>query len=107
MGPSASAGKNVRPATINVTPITRPLNSGVCVGNVPAVTGTAFLRAIDPAMASTGMMRKKRPTSIASPIVVSYQCVAVVRPANAEPLLFAADENAYNTSDNPWAPGLL
>ena len=49
------------------------------------------LRAIAPAMARTGMMRKNRPTNMAMPIVVSYHWVAVVRPANAEPLLLDAE----------------
>ncbi len=40
------------------------------------------------------MMRKKRPTSIASPSVVFIHCVLAVMPANAEPLLFAAEANA-------------
>ena len=42
-------------------------------------------------MASVGMMRKNRPTSIAMPSVVFIHCVSAVMPANAEPLLFAAD----------------
>ena len=37
MGPSASTGRKVRPATIRITPSTRPVNSGVSVGKVPAV----------------------------------------------------------------------
>ena len=40
------------------------------------------------------MIRKNRPTSMAMPNVVSYHCVAVVRPANADPLLFDADVKA-------------
>jgi hypothetical protein len=83
------------------TPITSPPNNGVWVGNVPAVAGTGCLRAIEPAIASTGMMRKKRPTSMAMPSVVSYHCVAVVRPAKAEPLLLDADVKAYRISDSP------
>ena len=79
---------------MTTTPTTRPANNGVCVGNVPADAGTVCLRAIEPAMPRTGMIRKKRPTSMARPSVVSYHCVAVVRPANAEPLLFAADVKA-------------
>ena len=40
------------------------------------------------------MIRKNRPTSIVMPIVVLYQLVFVVNPANAEPLLPADDPNA-------------
>ncbi len=35
MGPSASAGKKVRPPTIRMTPTSRPTNSGPVVGKVP------------------------------------------------------------------------
>ena len=58
------------------------------------MAGSLGLRASEPAMASTGMMRKKRPTSIAMPRVVSIQSVAAVMPAKAEPLLLAADVKA-------------
>ena len=64
------------------------------VGKVPAVAGTGCLRASEPAIASAGTIRKKRPTSIARPSVVLNQSVLPVSPPNAEPLLFAADVNA-------------
>ncbi len=34
-----------------------------------------------------------------------YQSVFPVSPPNAEPLLFAADVNAYTTSERPCGPG--
>ena len=34
------------------TPISMATKSGVCVGRVPGLTGTTFLRASEPAMAS-------------------------------------------------------
>ena len=40
------------------------------------------------------------------PRVVFIQAVFAVRPPNAEPLLFAAEVNAYRTSVNPCGPGL-
>ena len=43
MGPSASAGKNVRPPTTRMTPTTRPTNRPPVVGNVPADAGDALL----------------------------------------------------------------
>ena len=49
------------------------MKSGVVTGNVPSDGGTRFLRARLPAMASIGMIMKKRPNSIASPSVVLYQ----------------------------------
>ena len=75
-----------------MTPTTRPANSGVSVGNVPAVVGhLAACAASEPPIASAGMIRKKRPTSMARPMVIVYQSVPVAWPANAEPLLFAAE----------------
>ena len=44
IGPSARAGKKVSPVTISTTPPISPPNSGVCVGSVPLVVGTARLR---------------------------------------------------------------
>ena len=74
------------------TPKSSPANSGVPVGKVPAEAGTRCLRPSEPAMASTGIMRKNRPTSIARPSVVSYHWVLAVRPPKAEPLLLNAAE---------------
>ena len=105
MGPSASDGKNVSPATMSTTPKSSAANSGVFVGNVPVDAGTLSFLASDPAMASVGMMRKNRPTSMASPSAVFIHCVFAVMPAKAEPLLLAAEVNAYRTSVNPWGPG--
>ena len=62
MGPSASAGKNVRPPTITITPTTRPTNRLPVVGNVPADAAMLFY----PAIAMAGMIMKKRPTNIAT-----------------------------------------
>ena len=74
--------------------MSRPANSGVPVGNVPEVAGAFCLRTSDPAMASTGMIRKKRPISIERPSVVLYQSVLPVSPPNAEPLLLPAEVKA-------------
>ena len=65
IGPSASAGKKVRPPTITITPTTRPMNRPPVVGNVPADGGTDFLAASEPAIAMAGMIIQKRPTNIA------------------------------------------
>ncbi len=64
------------------------------------------MRASEPAIASTSTIGRKRPPSIASPSVVLNQSVFPVRPPKAEPLLFAADVNAYTTSERPCGPGL-
>src|SRR4029077_4403069 len=65
MGPSASAGKKVRPPTMTTTPTTRPTKSPPVVGNVPAEAGTDFLAASEPAIAIAGMIIQNRPTPIA------------------------------------------
>ena len=65
MGPSASAGKNVRPPTITITPTTKPTNRPPVVGNVPTDGGIDFLAASEPAIAMAGMIIQNRPTNIA------------------------------------------
>ena len=70
MGPSASAGKKVRPPTIRITPTSSPMNSPPWVGKVPAEAGSVFLAASEPAIAMAGMIMKKRPTNIATAPVV-------------------------------------
>ena len=94
MGPSARTGKNVSPTTMTTTPVSRPTNSGVCVGNVPAVGGHRLLAAEragdrehrdhqeEPADEHRDAQRRVEPVRVP------------VRPANAEPLLFAGEVNA-------------
>ena len=55
------------------------------------MTGTFCLRTSEPAMASVGMARKNRPTSMHRPSVVWYHWLVTVSPANAEPLLLVAE----------------
>src|SRR5207245_9384382 len=64
IGPSASAGKKVRPPMIRITPTTRPTNRPPVVGSVPAGGGIDFLPAGEPASAIAGTIMKKRPTNI-------------------------------------------
>src|SRR5262249_8255738 len=87
IGPRLNAGKNVSAPTIRITLTNSVVNSGVVTGNVPSDGGTAFFRARLPARASIGMIIKKRPSSMAKPIVVLYQYVFAEIPANADPLL--------------------
>ena len=58
MGPSASAGKNVRPPMITMTPISRPTNMVLSVRNVPRPAGTICLPASEPASASAGIVTR-------------------------------------------------
>ena len=60
-------------------------------GNVPALDGTIFFCASEPAMAMMGMIIRKRPISMAKPRVVLYQGVLALRPAKALPLLPLAE----------------
>src|SRR5438128_9952097 len=89
-----------------MVPIRSPDHSGPYVGNVPRVTGARCLRTIDPAIARSGTIIKKRPISIAMPSVV-FQYVLAPSPAKAEPLLPVADVNAYRISEKPCGPALL
>ena len=53
---------------MTMTPTSSAENSGVVTGNVPGDGGTRFLRPRLPAIASIGMIMKKRPISIATPM---------------------------------------
>ena len=70
------------------------MNSGVVTGNVPSDGGTYFFCARLPAIASIGMIIRKRPISMVKPPAMLYQGVFVVSPAKAEPLLPACDVKA-------------
>src|ERR1039458_9857910 len=106
IGPRLSAGKNVNAPTIRITPISSTVNSGVVTGNVPSDGGTYFFCARLPAIASMGMIIRKRPISMVKPMVVLYQSVLGFKPPNAEPLLPAPETNAYNIWLKPCGPGL-
>src|SRR5258707_622744 len=94
IGPRLKAGKIVSAPRIRITLISKSVNNGVVTGNVPTDGGTYFFWARLPAMASMGMIMKKRPTSVVSPVVVSYHGVLGVSPAKAEPLFPADDVKA-------------
>ena len=55
---------------IRMTPTSSPTNCGLCVGKVPAEGASDFFCANDPATASIGTTKIKRPISIAAAIVV-------------------------------------
>ena len=81
--------------TIRITPTSSTLNNGVVTGNVPSDGGTYFFFARLPAIASMGMIMKKRPISMVIAPDVLYQRVFPFRPPKAEPLLPAMDVKAY------------
>src|ERR1700752_2248458 len=69
IGPRLNAGKNVNAPTIKITLTKSTVNNGVVTGKVPNEGGTSFLVARLPATASIGTIIRKRPISIARPIV--------------------------------------
>src|SRR5271157_874332 len=68
-GPRVSAGRKVSPATITITPVSKAMKRMPVVGKVPADEGVMGFAASDPAMASTGMITRKRPRNMARPKV--------------------------------------
>src|SRR5689334_16493234 len=93
-GPRLSAGKNVRAPTMTMTDARSMENIGVVTGKVPGEGGTVFLPARLPAMASMGMIMRKRPQSMAAARETLNQFVLELRPAKAEPLLPAPEVKA-------------
>ena len=65
--------------------------SNPLTGKVPALAGTIFFRASEPASASSGTIMPNRPSSMSMPSVVSYHGVLALRPAKALPLLPAPE----------------
>ena len=64
-----------------------PPCSAPVVGKVPAEAGTIFLVTSEPASPRSGTIRRKRPISMARPMVVSKKGVLALSPAKALPLL--------------------
>src|SRR5215475_7161815 len=91
---------------MRMTPMSMPTKSGLCVGMVPTLSGTACCFASEPAKPRANIIGANRATSMTIPPTVLYQVVLVVRPAKAEPLLLAIEVNAYTISVRPCAPGL-
>ena len=87
MGPRARAGINVSAPTMSTTEQRNPMNSGVCVGSVPALVGTIFFFASEPAMPRTGTISQNRLIHITTPPSQLWNGTFALNPANAEPLL--------------------
>src|SRR4030095_9615943 len=94
IGPRLRAGENVSGPTIRMAPTRRTVNRGVVTGNVPSEGGTYFFFARLPAIATIGIIMKKRPISIVRAPDALYQGVFPASPPKAEPLLRACDGNA-------------
>src|SRR5690606_35654311 len=93
-GPNARAGIKVRAPTSSTVPISRPINSAPCVGNVPVVVGWISLLTSAPAIAITGTITPKRPTNMQNASRQFQNGELALKPAKALPLLLAADETA-------------
>src|SRR5581483_6999822 len=91
MGPSPRAGKKVRAATMTTVPATSTPNRGPSVGRVPAPGATRRCPASEPASANVARIGTKRPNSMASARVDWKKSLVTVMPANALPLLLAAE----------------
>src|SRR4029077_14464538 len=91
MGPRLRAGKKVRAPTITMVATSKPVNSPPVTGNVPTDSGPIRFFARLPAIASTGIIIKKRPSNWATAVLVLYHVVFAFRPPNAAPLLPADD----------------
>ena len=70
-----------------MTPSRSPTHNGPVVGKVPDEAGTIFLATSEPASPSSGTISRKRPISMARPMVVSKKGVLALSPAKALPLL--------------------
>ena len=71
--------------------ITNPGPHGLSQILYAYTSGAIFFRARFPAIASTGMIMKNRPSNMSNPMLTLYQSEFQLPPANAEPL-FAAPE---------------
>ena len=91
MGPRLRAGKKVRAPTMTMVATSKPEKSPPVTGKVPTDSGTIRFFARLPAIASTGIIMKKRPSSWATPVLVLYHMVLTLKPPNADPLLPAED----------------
>ena len=87
-----------------VTPVSMPTNTSRWVGSLPSAAGVMRCLDNDPASPNTNTIGRNRPSNMVIPKAALYQVVLTDMPANALPLLFAADVNAYRTSENPCGP---
>src|SRR5258708_28868141 len=86
IGPRLRAGKNVRAPTIRMVEANKPATRPPRTGKVPADSGTIFFLAKLPAMATTCMIIKNLPRSLAAAVVVLYHIGFALIPPHAEPL---------------------
>src|SRR5580765_4282782 len=94
IGPNASAGRKVNAPITMTVQASSTMNSGVCVGSVPADCCTCFFAASEPATASMPIASGKRAKNMQMPSSTFQNGVFADSPANALPLLFAADDSA-------------
>jgi len=92
-GPSTSAGKNERAATMTMTESNTATNAGLSTFRVPAVSGINFLDANEPAIANGPIIGINLPKIIEIPHRIFQNGVLSPRPSKPEPLFDAADVN--------------
>src|SRR6202162_1151294 len=91
IGPNANGGKYDNAVMITITaPVITP-NVIESTFKVPADSGTYFLLAINPAIATGPMIGIKRPSIIANPAVIFQKGLLSASPSKPLPL-FALDE---------------
>ena len=81
IGPKVNAGKNDSAATMMITANIITPKVPVSVFNVPADSGTNFLFARIPAIATGPMIGRKRDTKITKPVLTFQKILLAVRPA--------------------------
>ena len=101
MGPSVRAGKKDSAATITITANTMMPKVAVSVFNVPALSGTYFLVASKPAIATGPMMGRYRESSITKPQEIFQNGVLSPNPSKPLPLLAEEEVNSYSISLKP------
>ena len=91
IGPKVNAGKNESAATITITAKIITPKVPVSVFNVPADSGTNFLLARIPAIATGPIIGRKRDTKITKPVLTFQKMLFAVSPLIADPLFAATD----------------
>jgi len=86
----------------------KAVNSGVVTRKrACGLRHVLFARQVSRNRQDRNYREKNRPSSVAIPVVASYQGVFAFSPANAEPLFPVADVYPYKICDSPCGPGLV
>ncbi len=94
MGPMVNAGKKDKAAIIIITESNTAMKAKLSTFSVPALSGTYFLAANEPAIANGPMIGMNLPKIITIPQAMFQNGVASPKPSKPEPLLAAEDVNS-------------